>query len=1172
MYRPSSRKRERSARRHSPRPTGRSRTPTPASGSTRDVFASLNGKTEGSKQNIERVKKVVETIRPAAEKAGLELDGLGEFGKLGRGNIIALGAAITTTFVTAMEKAGDTARSQAQRLGAFTGSAQNGVAAYKELQKTAGELKVPTSTLTNPFEQITRTHQRFGGKLSGAEQTNALKSLFTGAEADRVEDEQANPAIRTFLTGLREGGRLTPELATGLGDIMPTLMKRLLQDLQTRLPNANVYSAPETLRSLGNILPQLEEDQRTTQSTFGTGISQAIAHLKAEASKLGDSLNGTQIVSTAIDGAAKFLGATAEGIKAVKEARHESDFKDDLRPNPQAVRATSRYRGPGDVPLSPDELGTPGVIAQPVNKILGGEGDQTVAAANMDHAAKSAENLSSALDRTADSADAVTNRDNALNQDKAIAAANAKLAAEQAGLDEKYQPEALDLQLGRDQLAVQNAALAKQSAQIGVQDATKNKELADLAPEQAENAARNAESRYSKALKNLRQLEGYDTSAIQDDPLKDARNELRDADTARRVADVNRRYAYLEPQKAELAQQKAQTDLTSADYLQRESDLKFTKDNEGRKLSSEVTSLRYMDAQLKQETTIAELTADQKDILAKILSTLEKGQNGSQKSEGQSSSAKSTSTQTQSGDARSSTGSASSAQSSSAPPAGRDLVGSDGVVNIPQGATQEEINKAFAKQRAAQPRAPIAPTEATRPGFYCVGPGQPEYPIPEQPSEPRNQYEFEKEKLDAQEFSAADGKVHQDFTKGIRRQMGVDGYTTNHPLFSDRPYSPDEDKLVPIKPQRGIVPHPKGGKADLSERMTIPFAEGEEGPYRYRYEPSPNYEPPTLGGYGADGTPFFRAKPNKDQPYPRLREKPFFSDRPYSPLEDTFDFKGSGTQGDSAPIYDTGQNQPITFPQYNQYRRDTLPVPLPQPRPPEAGPGQQSSLPSTQEVAALGDAFRSLIEGIASSINSAKQQDNAVTNPEAMGIRGEGENGSGSEDVAGLGETTDKVEQSLDDLAQAVSEAANTIKSDAVTDEPTYAATGGLITGPGSRTSDSIPAMLSRDEFVVNADAAQKHLGLLHAINNGKEIGFKHLAVGGPVGFMDDVGLPHVSARDVVGAGGAEEASHPVNIHFSDGRSIGGLSARRSVVDDLKREAAMSQLASGGTAPSWVGT
>ncbi|MDF3290746.1 aggregation-promoting factor C-terminal-like domain-containing protein [Streptomyces silvisoli] len=57
----------------------------------------------------------------------------------------------------------------------------------------------------------------------------------------------------------------------------------------------------------------------------------------------------------------------------------------------------------------------------------------------------------------------------------------------------------------------------------------------------------------------------------------------------------------------------------------------------------------------------------------------------------------------------------------------------------------------------------------------------------------------------------------------------------------------------------------------------------------------------------------------------------------------------------------------------------------------------------------------------------------------------------------------------------------------------TQHAAGGLITGPGSGTSDSIPAWLSNGEFVVNAKSTSKFLPLLHSINS-------HFASGGLVG------------------------------------------------------------------------
>lgn len=65
-------------------------------------------------------------------------------------------------------------------------------------------------------------------------------------------------------------------------------------------------------------------------------------------------------------------------------------------------------------------------------------------------------------------------------------------------------------------------------------------------------------------------------------------------------------------------------------------------------------------------------------------------------------------------------------------------------------------------------------------------------------------------------------------------------------------------------------------------------------------------------------------------------------------------------------------------------------------------------------------------------------------------------------------------------------------------------ATGGYISGPGTSTSDSIPAMLSNGEYVIKADAV-KRMGVnyLNAINNGNftkvRTGVHHYAQGGLV-------------------------------------------------------------------------
>ncbi|MGF6771122.1 lambda family phage tail tape measure protein [Paraburkholderia sp. GAS199] len=91
-------------------------------------------------------------------------------------------------------------------------------------------------------------------------------------------------------------------------------------------------------------------------------------------------------------------------------------------------------------------------------------------------------------------------------------------------------------------------------------------------------------------------------------------------------------------------------------------------------------------------------------------------------------------------------------------------------------------------------------------------------------------------------------------------------------------------------------------------------------------------------------------------------------------------------------------------------------------------------------------------------------------------------------------------------------------------------ATGGSISGPGSGTSDSIPAMLSNGEFVVNASAANQHRSLLESINSGQ---VAHFASGGAVG--DSV----ATGNDSGGSGSGD-----LHFHLDGSARGGGLSAQ----------------------------
>ncbi len=64
-------------------------------------------------------------------------------------------------------------------------------------------------------------------------------------------------------------------------------------------------------------------------------------------------------------------------------------------------------------------------------------------------------------------------------------------------------------------------------------------------------------------------------------------------------------------------------------------------------------------------------------------------------------------------------------------------------------------------------------------------------------------------------------------------------------------------------------------------------------------------------------------------------------------------------------------------------------------------------------------------------------------------------------------------------------------------------ATGGFVSGGGTSRSDSIPAMLSNGEYVVNAKATKTYAPLLHAINNGNLKDLVYRAEGGFANVMD---------------------------------------------------------------------
>jgi hypothetical protein len=90
-----------------------------------------------------------------------------------------------------------------------------------------------------------------------------------------------------------------------------------------------------------------------------------------------------------------------------------------------------------------------------------------------------------------------------------------------------------------------------------------------------------------------------------------------------------------------------------------------------------------------------------------------------------------------------------------------------------------------------------------------------------------------------------------------------------------------------------------------------------------------------------------------------------------------------------------------------------------------------------------------------------------------------------------------------------------------------FLADGGFVSGPGTSTSDSIPAMLSNGEFVVNASATRQFAPLLHSINTGT---FGKFADGGMVG-ASMIAVP--TAADIRPTGAQSSGQQVVNLNIT---------------------------------------
>ncbi|MGW4426436.1 phage tail tape measure protein [Streptosporangium sp. NPDC004631] len=110
----------------------------------------------------------------------------------------------------------------------------------------------------------------------------------------------------------------------------------------------------------------------------------------------------------------------------------------------------------------------------------------------------------------------------------------------------------------------------------------------------------------------------------------------------------------------------------------------------------------------------------------------------------------------------------------------------------------------------------------------------------------------------------------------------------------------------------------------------------------------------------------------------------------------------------------------------------------------------------------------------------------------------------------------------------------------------TARAGGGYISGPGTGTSDSIPALLSNGEYVINARSTAQHRELLEAINAGR------FAQGGLVGYASGGAIGYAAGGSVT-VPLSEWVDRAVGKTATKGNVARDVKARKDAVDQLRR-------------------
>jgi hypothetical protein len=174
-------------------------------------------------------------------------------------------------------------------------------------------------------------------------------------------------------------------------------------------------------------------------------------------------------------------------------------------------------------------------------------------------------------------------------------------------------------------------------------------------------------------------------------------------------------------------------------------------------------------------------------------------------------------------------------------------------------------------------------------------------------------------------------------------------------------------------------------------------------------------------------------------------------------------------------------------------------------------------------------------------------------------------------DVDSLKQAADNAAAAFSNMAEAARAAASAAA--AAAGAGAGHARGGPVYGPGSSTSDSIPARLSAGEWVIRAAAVRKYGHALFYLLNSMRLdprrlqsiftrGFAH------GGLVSPQAIKPVAVPLRMAGGGPVPALAPVTLNIG-GQSLTGLLAPRDVAEKLTRFSMSENIKSAGRKPTW---